>query len=93
MDIKKPMMQCGHRANATQTQPDGSKLNVCVICIGDPGADRVMEEEPDLTGRIARCAYIRSCKSEKPSTDKLAFFEHKPGAEFDTYYCGCMGWD
>lgn len=34
------------------------------------------------------------CHCERDSdTDKLAFFEHRPGEEFDLFYCGCHSWD
>ena len=28
-----------------------------------------------------------------PSAPRLPFFGHKPDAPFDTFYCGCFGWD
>ena len=83
----KPMMKCGHAANAKK--PDGSP--VCVICIGiKPEAEQVADEPPKLDGRTAKCAY---CKSTVPSDTRLAFFEHKPEQPQDRYYCGCHGWD
>jgi len=34
------------------------------------------------------------CRCERDSDPKrLAFFEHRPGEEFDRFYCGCSGWD
>lgn len=36
----------------------------------------------------------RFCKCMRPSdAERLAFFEHRPMAEFDKFYCGCHGWD
>lgn len=124
----KPMMACGHAANALK-----GEAPVCVICLCDEQGQPV-----DLTGRMARC----SCGAERPSDkDRLAFFEYRgPGSsfaveicacgfyrsahepeecrkrvrgnqqtvvesgrcagftsqgphEFDSYYCGCRGWD
>ena len=81
------MMVCGHSANA-KTE-DGSP--VCVICYGIvPGADQVAEQ-PNLTGRVARCCYGKH--GEVPSNTNLPFFSHRPEKEYDEYYCGCMGWD
>lgn len=60
---------------------------------------------PDLTGRRARCAYFgivvtsrydchgRNCNCIVPSTKSLAFFEYRPVDEYDSYYCGCRGFD
>jgi hypothetical protein len=84
----KPLMKCGHAANATRS--DGKE--VCVICFGiNDGYDQVADA-PDLTGRTAKCAYL-TCKSRQPSSTDLAFFEHKPEKAEDVYYCGCRGWD
>ena len=84
----RPLMKCGHAANATNSRGEPS----CVICIGiDPGAEQIDPNPPSMEGRKARCTY---CKREtKSDTTKLAFFEHHPKAEFDGYYCGCLGWD
>jgi len=93
--MTKPLMKCGHSANATNQ--DGNP--VCAICIGiDAGGTVVDEAPPDLTGRIARCVY---CKQEKPSSFDLPFFEYggdkwkdlDTGSPADWYYCGCRGWD
>ena len=123
----KPMMECGHAANAT----DGDGKPCCVICAGIHARSSTPVAAPDLTGRSARC----TCGRTVPSSTDLAFFEfrgegskaaketcakchynivaHPPrnpkpyagapfehcvfepkGAwEFDSYYCGCRGWD
>ena len=98
---EKPMMQCGHAANAV----DGRGKPCCAICIGiHPGADKIAET-PDLVGRTARCCYYDTrthrnegpcgavCDCEKPSRTSLPFFEYRPGQEFDSFYCGCRSWD
>jgi hypothetical protein len=95
------MMKCGHAANALQ----GGKP-VCVICAGINEGCNVIVEPPDLTGRMACCAYRSpgkygcnkgEAKDGKhgiiPSSPNLAFFEHKPAEKYDEYYCGCFGWD
>lgn len=86
---RKPVMACGHRANATRTWPDGRQTDACVICAGDPQADQVVEG-PDLTARDAECS---SCKKRVPSTKAVAFFEYRgPGAPiaYETCRCGYL---
>ena len=43
-----------------------------------------------LDGREARCP---DCGSREPSAPSLPFFQHRPDREYDSYYCGCYGWD
>lgn len=93
-----PMMKCGHRANAIQSDPVGP---CCAICM----CTEIDENPPNLKGRIARCSYFgkratgrnghgQICKSEAPSdSPNLAFFAHRPERQFDEFYCGCWGWD
>jgi hypothetical protein len=82
----KPLMGCGHAANATRA--DGSP--VCVICLGIvAGADTVVTA-PSLEGRVARCW---DCSRTVPSSTDLPFFEHRPDEAEDRYYSGCRGWD
>jgi len=86
--MSNPLMKCGHTANAVRTNTNEP---VCVICIGIvPGADEVAESLPDLSNRKARCVYG---DREVDSSFELAFFEHRPDAIADEYYCGCKGWD
>jgi len=98
------LLACGHVAESTSR--DGQPT--CPICFGiDAGADTVIPT-PDLIGRKARCAYYGKlprknecdvcrtgspCQCERPSSLDLAFFEYKPEAEYDEFYCGCHGWD
>lgn len=96
--MDKPMMECGHAANATK---ENGKLPCCVICWPDARAITVVrtEDEPDLTGRMARCHYApkggprKKCKQDVPSEKNLAFFSHNKDSEVDSFYCGCYGWD
>lgn len=86
--MSKPMMKCGHAANAShQGEP------TCVICWPDPKAREIADDAPDLTGRTARCAYWRGgCKSQQPSSTSLAFFEYcGPGSKFAEGTCGNCG--
>lgn len=41
-------------------------------------------------GRTMVCSYGGN---ERPSDPKAAFFEARPLAKHDVYYCGCYGWD
>ena len=84
MPSEKKMMACGHAENGTC---DGKPC--CVICMGTPES---MTEAvpPNLERRTAICPY---CKSKVQSDMSLAFFEYRPGKDYDSYYCGCRGWD
>ena len=84
--MDKPMMGCGHSANAT----DAAGHPVCVICYGIVKGATEVVGRPVLEGRRAKCPY---CKGTTPSSTELPFFEHCPSKEFDSYYCGCRGWD
>lgn len=85
--MTKPMMECGHAANATG--PEGNP--VCVICFGiRDGATKIAEQQPELEGRRAKCPY---CTREADSSPSMPFFRHQPEQEFDSFYCGCRGWN
>lgn len=80
MDVQNILMKCGHTALATYDDKP-----VCPIC----NCHEIAETKPDLTGRTAKCFY---CGKEQPSGN-LPFFKYQPEQEFDSYYCGCEGWD
>lgn len=40
--------------------------------------------------RLARC---QDCGKIVATDPNLPFFEAKPDKDYDTYYCGCYGWD
>ena len=85
----KVLMACGHAANAEQLDLFGEPRPVCAICCGiKPGWDEVAPV-PVLKDRVAKC----SCGLTRPSSTKLAFFEHRPELSSDSFYCGCRGWD
>ena len=80
-------MKCGHTANAKKMNGEP----VCAICIGlTSGAEIVETNLPDLSGRKAKCP---DCKKIVDSNYNLAFFEYRPEYNYDSYYCGCRGWD
>lgn len=87
-----PLLVCGHSVNATTA--DGKPA--CVIC-----NCTAIAAGPDLVGRLAFCSYKEgrggtippAHRTGVPSSTDLAFFEHRPNAEHDLYYCGCWGWD
>lgn len=78
----KYLMKCGHVANSVTA--DGKPF--CVIC----GCENVAIKTYELEGRKARCSY---CGKTVESNLNLPFFEFRPDKEYDSYYCGCGGWD
>lgn len=45
---------------------------------------------PDLNGRKAKCVYGNKVVDSKYT---LAFFKLRLDKEFDSFYCGCYGWN
>ena len=71
---------------------DGDWRGVCTDCLK---AVRMaicdyarMHGRPTAYGQVLPFA-----KNPVASTDRLAFRRLRPDEEFDTYYCGCRGWD
>jgi len=85
MNNDRPMRKGGHAANATHAGKPG-----CVICAPKPESFEIDPQPPELNGRMAECPY---CKKQVPSSTGLAFFEHRPNKQTDSYYSGCRGWD
>lgn len=79
------MLKCGCRAVGSVLTQTGERVPYCLIhnCYE-------LMPEPDLTGRKARCAY---CLTVVESSTSLPFFSLRDDHEFDSYYCGCRGWD
>ena len=48
------------------------------------------EVDERLEGRMARCA---DCGGYEPSAPSLPFFMYHEERGYDSYYCGCYGWD
>ncbi len=83
----KPLMKCGHAANVTSNGKPA-----CAICF----CTEIAEKQPNLEGRKAKCCYcgkIANSNGEGSGYKELPFFEYKPNEEYDSYYCGCKGWD
>lgn len=76
------LMKCGHTAMAK----DSNGNPVCPICM----CTEILNEKPNLEGRIAKCEF---CSNERKSDFSLPFFEYKKDKKYDSYYCGCFGWD
>lgn len=83
--MDKPLMECGHAANATNATTGAPS---CAICVGlHPGAETPVRSAPDLTGRQAQCY---QCDRTQPSSFKLPFFEYRgPGSHAASKYCKC----
>lgn len=84
--LYKVMMRCGHSANAMKQVAVDDEIPCCAIC----NCDEIDENKPDLTNRKTQCSY---CNKIVKSDFRLPFFEYRPNCEFDSYYCGCRGWN
>lgn len=87
-----PMMQCGCRAQGTNSKTGEP---VCVVHIGLDAGATVVADEPDLSGRIAKCTCGRTNPSDQPLPGYigLPFFEYHPQSDHDRFYCGHAGWE
>ena len=77
----KPLMKCGHTANAQTLSGEPC----CAIC----NCYEIKNKE-SLDGRKAKCS---SCGKIVDSEYDLPFFRFEPDKEYDSFYCGCWGWD
>lgn len=80
--MNKPLMKCGHVANAETSD----HKPCCVIC----NCFDIAVSVPDISHRVACCSY---CGATRPSSFDLPFFEYNPDLPYDSFYCGCGGWD
>jgi len=87
----KPIMKCGCVAMGSCSRLNGVEYNPPIPSCITHDCIEVAPAAPDLTGRVATCGL--NCKSQRPSSLDLAFFEYRPNREMDSYYCGCRGWD
>lgn len=82
-----PMMKCGCAASAVLTTKGGVKLDKPILSCPIHMCDEI-GDTPDLTARIARCAY--GDHAHKRSSPDLAFFEYRgPGSRWATEICQC----
>ena len=80
------MMRCGHSANSMKQIAVDDEIPCCTIC----DCDEPSFVQPDPTGRKAKCIY---CNNTVDSKLGLAFYRYIPNRQYDSYYCGCEGWD
>lgn len=84
------MMKCGCVSSAVCSGRGGVKFDPpipsCVVHDCFEAADSL----PDLTGRMADCAYLPKGHATKPSSLELAFFEFRgAGSREATELCKC----
>lgn len=79
-------LECGCTVMSHIIDPDGTKRPYCAI----HDCSKIADKKPDLTGRIARCF---QCGNERPSSFNIAFFSYNENSKYDSYYCGCRGWN
>lgn len=106
--MNNPLMKCGHTANGIdkdgkpvcvicfgirpgaieidETPPDLTNRRARCTYYGSVPSGR--NHESNYGCKRGEC-----CLCERPSIEKLPFFEHCPDQEFDRFYCGCWGWD
>lgn len=108
MSDKPPMMKCGHAANSTSNGKPScvicfgceGELNIIV----DDSPPDLSQRKARCSyfgivadGRNSESNYgskkRRKCTAEQPSGTDLPFFSYQPNKDFDSFYCGCWGWD
>lgn len=85
MDMQHILMACGHTANSLIVTPRGD-VPACVIC-------DCKEQAPSqliVASRKAQCIYCHLLVDSEPG---LPLFCYMPLRKYDSYYCGCEGWD
>lgn len=82
------LMKCGHYSTAKTK----NRQPYCLIC--DCCESSEVKDLKKLTNRLAKCW---CCGKIRESSCDLPFFEPKekfnPKSDYDSYYCGCGGWD
>lgn len=86
-----PMMKCGCAAQGVMTAKAGVKFDTPIPSCLIHDCQEIADSAPDLTGRMAECAYRPAGHSLQPSDpEKLAFFEYRgPGSRWATDVCKC----
>lgn len=83
------LMKCGHVANAK----DENGTIMCGICDCKEIQCECHDSE-GLKGRMAICSQHKGFSNTPvPSKWELPFFKYQPDKPYDSYYCGCWGWD
>ena len=77
-------MKCGHVNNATSNGKPACAICTCF------DVDHEVTGKEGLENRKAKCS---DCGRISDSRWNLPFFSHNPDKEYDSYYCGCYGWD
>lgn len=88
------LLKCGHVSNAERINDNGTKTPWCVICnCGE--IVKTVEDNEGLKDRKAKCSHHKfGCDGGiTDSKWNLPFFEYKPTELYDSYYCGCWGWE
>ncbi len=83
------LMKCGHIANAKNETGDP----ICGICdcteiVSECSGTKGLEDR-----RALCCQHKGVVNTPVQSRWELPFFEYRPNEKYDTYYCGCYGWD
>ena len=95
---ERAMMKCGCVAQGVLTARNGVPLDPPIPSCLIHDCTEVADAKPDLTGRMAKCAYRHSQPSPRqrpgpspvPSSFDLAFFEYcGPGSREATELCVC----
>ncbi len=100
-NMERVLMKCGCVAQGTCSKSRGVDFDPPIPCCVIHDCLEPAESVPDLTGRKALCSYGKDggkYKHTRPYNEtksdfNLAFFEYHPESKYDTYYCGCWGWD
>ena len=83
------LMKCGHVANGKNEQGQ----DVCTICRCSEIVTACTGTK-GLEGRFALCSQHKGIvNAPVPSKWELPLFQYRPNEKYDTYYCGCWGWD
>ena len=77
------IMECGHIENAKTLD----NKPFCAICSCDVVAKEI--NDTNKTQKFAKC----HCGKIKESSPYLPFFKEQPNSKYDSFYCGCDGWD
>lgn len=90
----RPLMKCGCVAQGTCSQSGGKKFDPPVPSCVVHSCIEIAENAPDLSGRLARCAYRPHGHADRPSSFDLPFFVFRGDASPEaTDKCKCgMAW-